>query len=97
MKKSRSKKKSISMAELFKDLPRGYWRNVTGKTLALKDLDTEYLQNIRTFLLDKRVSADLLRGLCASQNLRPKNKIPFDLQYIIKIIEVNVELKSRGL
>lgn len=102
MKSQKSKKKSITMAEVFRDLPIGYWRNAKGETLALRDMDTAYLENVREFLFTKREWTDFVMSNRITTDLWDDDDLPTErvknpmaLQYVIKIIEINVELKRR--
>jgi hypothetical protein len=101
MKKSSFKNKSITMEEVFRDLPLGYWRYAKGETIALRDMNEVYLNKVREFLFSKKEWTELLGAHHISTDIWddddiPKRiKNPTDLQYIIKIIEINVELKRR--
>jgi 5-bromo-4-chloroindolyl phosphate hydrolysis protein len=84
------------MSEVFKDLPKGYWRTAENVTMALKDMDTAHLKNVRRFLTEKRQVYSIIRSDPELwEDLRNNTKFPSDLDYIIKLLEVNAELKRR--
>lgn len=84
-----TKKKLTTMFDVFYKLPRGYWRNSELKTMALKDMDNKYLRSVRKFLSKKR---DIYRFM-ESKGVR--YKLPKDLDYVMKILEIGAEIKRR--
>ena len=95
-------KKQMTMADVFRDLKPGYWRDSEGvATKALKDMDDSYLRNVVRFLTNKRYLIDFARVHDAEAMYEGTDervilkKQPSDLQFLTKILEVNAEINSR--
>jgi hypothetical protein len=86
----------MTMADVFRGLPKGYWRTKENVTMALKDMETSHLKNVKRFLIEKRHVYNVIRSDPELwEDLGEKTKFPSDLNYIVKILEINAELQRR--
>jgi len=82
-------KRNITMKEVFKDLPRGYWRNIHGELKKIVEMDMDYLRNVKHFLEKKRWTSRYFRQMDGPV------PVPTEIEYIMKLLEVNTEIKKR--
>jgi hypothetical protein len=88
------KKKTMTMYAVFHKLPKGYWRDAQGVTKSLESMDIDYLKKVNKFLQFKRKSLAFMQEHVDMFYDNRYNK-PNDWEYILKILEVNAELKRK--